>query len=36
MKKILEIMVLYAAITTGLTAQVLKPVKRQIPQKKES
>ena len=34
MKKILVIMVLFAAFTTGLTAQVLKPVKWQITQKK--
>ena len=32
MKKILVIMVLFAAFTTGLTAQVLKPVKWQITQ----
>ena len=36
MKKILVIMVLFAAFTTGLTAQVLKPVKWQITQKKVS
>ncbi|MEG0796291.1 MAG: protein-disulfide reductase DsbD family protein [Odoribacter sp.] len=36
MKKILTIMLLIAAFATGLTAQVLKPVKWQITQKKVS
>lgn len=34
MKKILVIMVLFAAFTTGLTAQVLKPVNGKSPRKK--